>query len=281
MHPAEIVTKKNSFFYYDQSKVKGKYHLVGKVPHYHNYYEIYYLLSGSGTMFIEGNSYTITPSNIVFLPPDVMHRATYTSHERIRINLLFSKDYINPALFDEFAHLWERKIFSVKESKYITELLDKLGRESLVENDISCELIKCYLTELLSYVHRISTMYNDISELSKSSPVQLAIDYINCNFSENITLNELALHTNYSPSYFSKIFTASVGIGYKKYVLLVRLKEAEKMILGTNKSIKEIASLCGFNDSNRLSTLFKETYGLSPIQYKKQYIKRYTTKNYT
>jgi AraC-like DNA-binding protein len=58
--------------------------------------------------------------------------------------------------------------------------------------------------------------------------------------------------------------------GYKKYILLVRLKEAEKMILGTNKSIKEIASLCGFNDSNRLSTLFKEVYGLPPMQYKKE-----------
>ena len=112
MHPVEIVTKKDSFFHYDLSKVKGKYNSIAKAAHYHNYYEIYYLSSGSGTIFIEGNSYTISPSNIVFLPPNVMHRATYTSHERIRINLLFSKDYINPVLFERFAHLWEKRYFS-------------------------------------------------------------------------------------------------------------------------------------------------------------------------
>ena len=269
MHPAEIVTKKDSFFYYDLSKVKGKYNLVGKEAHYHNYFEIYYLSSGSGNILIEGKSYAITPSNIVFLPPNVLHRATYTAHERIRINLLFSSDYINPVLSKELAHLWEEKIFSIKETKHITEIFDKISRESLIENNISRELIRCYLTELLTYVHRISTKYNDGLAPTKNSPIQLAIEYINRNFSENMTLGELAKLTNYSPNYFSKIFTDSVGIGYKKYILLVRLKEAEKMILGTNKSIKEIASLCGFNDSNRLSTLFKEVYGLSPVQYKK------------
>lgn len=269
MHPAEIMTKKDSFFYYDLSKVKGKYNFVGKVAHYHNYYEIYYLSSGSGTIFIEGKSYNITPSEIIFLPPNVMHRVAYSTHERVRINLLFSTDYINPVLYQEFAHLWEEKIFSIKETNFISELFDKISRESLIENSISQELIRCYLTELLTYIHRISTKYNDLSAPSKNSPVQLAIEYITHNFNDNITLNELASLTNYSPNYFSKIFTDTVGIGYKKYILLVRLKEAEKMILGTNKSIKEIASLCGFNDSNRLSTLFKEVYGLSPVQYKK------------
>ena len=70
-------------------------------------------------------------------------------------------------------------------------------------------------------------------------------------------------------NYFSKIFKDVVGVGYKEYTVLVRLKAAERLLRATNKSVREIATSCGFNDSNYFSTVFQNKYGVPPTQYKK------------
>ena len=55
--------------------------------------------------------------------------------------------------------------------------------------------------------------------------------------------------------------------GYKKFINISRITASEKYLLNTEKSITEIAALCGFNDSNYFASVFKKIKGITPKKY--------------
>ena len=236
--------------------------------HYHNYYEIYFLMNGKCNLLIKDRSYDLILNDLVLIPRSAIHKMTYLDSIRKRAALTFTKDYIAPCFGDELEEVWRINVFRAKDAGVIKEIFDKIAREAFNENDISKELLRCYLTELLAYVAR-HKKYLVMDDQSQSNPMKHVMDYILENYASNITLDELAALSGYSKNYFSKIFKDVVGVGYKEYTVLVRLKAAERLLRATNKSVREIATSCGFNDSNYFSTVFQNKYGVPPTQYKK------------
>ena len=267
MFPPDLVTNKNTFFYYDIINTQKNHIPQMQNTHYHNYYEIYYLMQGRCNLLINDRTYELKVHDIVFLPPDTIHKMTYPDDIRIRAALTFTTDYIAPCFKNELSEIWQKNVFRAKEHTFIDDLFKKIEKESFNDNDISREMLKCYLTELLAYTVR-SKKYL-IEEQSQLSSLKHITDYIQENYSEDITLDLLANLSGYSTNYFSRLFKDVIGIGYKEYTVMVRLKVAEKLLKATNKSIKEIAISCGFNDSNYFSTVFQNKYGVPPTQYKK------------
>ena len=75
-----------------------------------------------------------------------------------------------------------------------------------------------------------------------------------------------------SAEHLSRSFKRETGFGFKEYITLLRLKNAEELLkTRKNMSISEIAFLCGFNDSNYFSDKFKRTYGISPLNFRKNF----------
>ena len=82
-------------------------------------------------------------------------------------------------------------------------------------------------------------------------------------------LDEIAHQFNLSRSYLSKKFKSSTGFGFKEYMINIRIKKACELLLGTDKTITEIAFECGFNDSNYFGDAFRRVKGVSPHKYRK------------
>lgn len=99
--------------------------------------------------------------------------------------------------------------------------------------------------------------------------MQEAAKYIRDNFMYELSLASVAKHVNLSPTYLSKKFKSSTGFGCWEYIVLVRVQAACVMLLETNKSITEIATACGFRNSNYFGDVFKKEKGISPLQYRK------------
>lgn len=101
----------------------------------------------------------------------------------------------------------------------------------------------------------------------KTSIVNLAIGHINQHFTEDVTLNDIASYVNLSPQHFSKIFKEATGFGYVEWVNNLRITKARELINNTDKPIKEICFMVGYNDPNYFSRIFKKYVGISPTDY--------------
>ncbi|MBS1209620.1 MAG: transcriptional regulator, AraC family [Proteobacteria bacterium] len=89
------------------------------------------------------------------------------------------------------------------------------------------------------------------------------------NYQAPLTLEEVARQMAISPSYFAHLFKKESGSSFSKYLAEVRLTAAKQLLLNSHKSITEIALAVGYNDSNYFSTVFKNSEGFSPSEYRR------------
>ncbi|MBQ3258906.1 MAG: AraC family transcriptional regulator [Clostridia bacterium] len=95
------------------------------------------------------------------------------------------------------------------------------------------------------------------------------LSFINDHLCTMQSNKELAQALNYHPYYLNKIFKMRTGISIHQYILKKRLEKSVQLLRDTNKSIAEIANLCGFFDQRHFSSLFSKKLGCTPSQTRK------------
>ncbi len=261
--------EKSAEFLFEKRIGDINYNYIGS--HYHNYFEIYYMKAGSCCYFIDNKIYNVETHDIIIIPNGIIHNTTYQNTNYERILLQFDKDYINPKIIVKLQKILSQHIYRPENHIKIEEKLKKIEKEYKRNDEFSDELIKCQLTELCTYILRNKSCYKSDTTTKKTNTIiQEITDYINKNFASPITLDTISKKAGFSKFYFSKFFKEYTGFGFKEYLLLVRMKEAKKLLTATDKSICDIAFLCGFNDSNYFSTIFKKLNNCSPNSYRKK-----------
>lgn len=99
--------------------------------------------------------------------------------------------------------------------------------------------------------------------------LQKALDYIEENIKEDISLEQLSELCNYSPHHFHRIFQSIIGIPVADYIRKRKLSKAANDIITTDKNILEIAIDYGFNSNETFSRAFKKIFDITPIAYRK------------
>ena len=151
----------------------------------------------------------------------------------------------------------------------IEELLNLLEKEYTNEDTYSKSMRKAYTAQLLSLICR----YRNISEPSVSESDKIVFevsDFIRRNYDQPLSLKMLCKHFSVNESYLSKKFKSVSGTGISEYISYVRVMNSEILLKQNKHTISEIAYMCGFNDSNYFSTVFKKIKGLSPLKYTKK-----------
>ncbi len=98
--------------------------------------------------------------------------------------------------------------------------------------------------------------------------VRQAMDYIESNYPENISLNLVANHVHLSPAYLSRIFNDKTGVSFTEYLAQVRLKKAKQQLRMSTETIDQIAVATGFKSSSYFSAVFKKHEGVTPSEYR-------------
>lgn len=94
-------------------------------------------------------------------------------------------------------------------------------------------------------------------------------DYIDANYGdEELSLNKLASHVNFSPNHLSMIFSAQTGMTFIKYLTDLRMNKAMELLRCTSKRSVDISTEVGYKDPHYFSYLFKKTVGVTPTQYR-------------
>lgn len=128
---------------------------------------------------------------------------------------------------------------------------------------ILANMLKSYFEELPE-----TAKYTDELNL-KNQHLLKAIRYIQQNFTEPITVKDIADVCFVSPSYLQHIFSKYRGHGINEEITKERLQYAEALLTSTDRQIKDIAYSSGFPNSDYFCTVFKKYYGISPLKYRK------------
>lgn len=102
----------------------------------------------------------------------------------------------------------------------------------------------------------------------ENSNIKRALNYIQENYSTDITLTSLSEKLNYSKDYMIKLFKKTYGITPHQYIIKLRIEEAKAMLSSSSQSIETISSNCGFNDVSSFHRAFFKETSLSPKQFR-------------
>ena len=91
--------------------------------------------------------------------------------------------------------------------------------------------------------------------------------YLEENYAQNITLEDMARTAGYSVFYFSRLFHRLTGRKPTEYLRQLRLQKALELLDG-GLSVSETAMRCGFNSPNYFCKNFREEYGRAPSAYR-------------
>ena len=148
----------------------------------------------------------------------------------------------------------------------VDEFSNKLPAYELM---IKIELMTI-LTILIRQFNYTNKKQNSSYKIKKElGIVNNAINYINENFTQDISIKSLEKITFVEASYFTKIFKKYNGISPSRYLNIKRITRAIEYLENTNKTILEIATLCGFNNTTNFYKIFKNITNKIPSEFRK------------
>lgn len=107
--------------------------------------------------------------------------------------------------------------------------------------------------------------------VAKSAHVQYVIKKIEKQFSDKLSLQEIADEIPVSASYLSHLFSEEIGSTFQEYLLTYRIHQAKKLLASkTDWSMSRIAEEVGFSSQHHFSNIFKKVEGMTPSKYKEQ-----------
>lgn len=150
-----------------------------------------------------------------------------------------------------------------------------------------CEISKTYnpssSDDILLLKDLYSLLYTLIEEFPKPfdykdkelhTYIQDALNFINSNYMNSITVQEIADYVNLSRSYLYKMFIKNLGISPQRYLINLRMYKATLLLKGTKLPIGEVASRVGYSDSLLFSKTFSKHFSMSPLNYRNNQINK-------
>lgn len=98
--------------------------------------------------------------------------------------------------------------------------------------------------------------------------VREAISIINERYYEPLTLNGLATETFFSPFHFSRLFHKHAGMPPGRYLRVVRLFEAKRLLVTTSLTVADVVTAVGYSSVGTFTTRFTKATGMSPSQFR-------------
>ena len=251
--------------------------------HHHDFYEIYYLVSGEVTYTINSRICRVLPGDMLFIAPGVLHqvyiRSERSAYERyvlwIDPKMIRALSSENSNLLSALAPDGTNPINQLRlqpnDRHRILQLLEQIFSESNSDQygaDLQCRSL---LTQLLVHINRLAEQNGDCYEAYSSASKQISqvIEYINRNYTDDLTLDHLAEQFYISKYHLSHEFQRQVGTTVHRYIQKKRLQVARELLLQGEKPTA-IYTLCGFGDYAVFFRTFKAEYGCSPRRFLSQ-----------
>lgn len=119
-------------------------------------------------------------------------------------------------------------------------------------------------------IHAFEDALSNWQNQRTSGIINRAVLYIEEHYTEDCNIAAVAAHFHLSPNHFGNLFKRETGESFSGYVARLRMNKAKFLLKNTDLKVTEIAQGVGYLDSNYFATVFRQTVGLSPTEYRKQ-----------
>lgn len=248
---------------------------VNREYHLHKEMELVFVLKGSVTYEVRNKKFKLFEKDLFLVNSLDMHMVRSDAEENILLILHldptffnqycseFSSYYYHPmgALRDNSPSIYE-KITS--DLAMIMLALVKSSKEYKL--DAMRSVIDIALTLFQSC--RMELRKQQDGDQLKQQRISGLLTYIDENYSSKIGLDTLSKELKISSGYISAFFKHNLGIGFVDYINKLRITKSLNDLLGSRKSILEIALDHGFNDHKAYNRVFKKEMGMTPTEYR-------------
>ena len=238
-------------------------------------WQLIYISAGEGHFILDGREIIISAGNMVLYQPKQEQRYFFLGEN--------SSQY----WFVHFTGTQVRNIlkhYNIPLDGYVLhtgisyeyEDLFKKMRDELVESSPEYEeMLALLFRELLITINR--RMHEGAPRIAgfTQDEVTYAKNYFREHYNEDINIERYAASRNMSTSWFNKCFRSITGVSPMKFVLDVRMRNAQILLETTDEAISEIALLVGYDNPMYFSRVFRKEKGLSPLKYRKAYREKF------
>jgi len=263
---------------------QGKFDM--RINHFHNEYEIFFLLEGERHFFFNNRAYHVKGGDLILVDTNAIHMTrsasdTETGHDRIILYVERSKmqefdnkfPHLNLIRFFQ-SHYGVYSLTPAQQNAFMTMYqrlqneFDNRGRKYTIM--IELEIIQYFIAFMRdSHTEAPAQDPGGLQKDSKYRTVYNIADYISEHYFETLTLDLLADTFYISKFYLSRIFKEVTGYGVSEYVNILRTRKAKQLLEETSLTISEIASEVGYQSITYFEKVFKVYMTLSPLKYRK------------
>lgn len=255
-----------------------------RTKHFHNQYEIFYLIEGERQFFFNNRFYLVRGGSLILVDENAIHMTRDNDvpefgHDRIILYVDKEKmrelDGIFPhmGLVDFFRNHYG--VFHLNQDQQ-TAFLD-FYRRIMHELDQKRKNYKAVIDiELLLYFIRfmrdnLAAAPDDLSasDNPKHQNAYRIAEYISTHYTQPITLDALADRFFISKYYLCRTFKEITGYSVNEYVNIHRIRQAKRLLEETDLSIRQISQQLGYESITYFEKVFKTFMTVPPLKYRK------------
>ena len=238
--------------------------------HWHKEFELIYVMDGEVAVKVNTNDWVLHTDEFLLLNSAENHSLSAENAKCLILDISY-----------EFAEKFDSSLYSsafriVGGSGAKEEIHNLLWQLSRTLNEPELPGLRQYsiITDILHVLfvqckHENTNAVSD-EEQARSRHVKLVKEYLQQHFREEITEMEVAKMLGLSPIYLSTLFSKTVGMRFREYLLKIRLEHAMDALLNKHMSIEDAAKAGGFPSKRTFIAKCKRAYNITPFQLMKQ-----------
>ncbi|MBP3392093.1 MAG: helix-turn-helix transcriptional regulator [Clostridia bacterium] len=260
---------------------------VATHSHLHEAVEMIYVTAGNHDFYINEQHYLVKQGDLMLFRSNTVHKIVSRETDWNRYYVLMIKPSVlyELASKDRAAEYLLRLVLEGGKCHWTREELENSPIREAFEKQINlftssdpCRDLSLKIGGIQIVLEILRDIFQNEEEPEglrgsgeNTARIYKTIYYINHHYGEEIDAQKCCTALNVSYSYFSRSFKAITGKSFKEYLNFVRVNQAERMLLSTNKSIMDVAFDCGFNNVSYFIKVFKQLKGSTPLSYRRSF----------
>ena len=225
-------------------------------PHLHQAFELIILKRGQMTVTVDGKPYLLEKGNAVLIFPNRVHSLEGNDCEHILF--IFSPDLISAFFSSRSSLVPSSCLFPLNDYLY-GQLMD------LSENS-SPHLKKGVLYLTCSLFDNSACFVQGEADTAKL--LYKIFNFVEGNYDKDCSLSALSKSLSFNYEYLSRYFKRAIGISFNEFVNRYRVSKACHYLTTTDKTVLEIALLCGYESLRSFNRNFKFATGKTPLVFR-------------